>query len=183
MESCSKIVSPFFIRRSFNHRFLPFTPSVFFFPAAPAVSWLIKRSVTLFFFFLFSCVCVCACAHACVCLCVRAHTQDMMDDICQEQFMEMSYLNGGQEHGGRVRGGMPVRGRGVPPAGAHRCVCANSRTQISISCKQLPGQRTQPRRCLSLVYQVIAIGRRKYLFSATTRLRSLQSNPGDGGSR
>uniref|UniRef100_A0A1A7YD25 KH domain-containing, RNA-binding, signal transduction-associated protein 1 n=1 Tax=Iconisemion striatum TaxID=60296 RepID=A0A1A7YD25_9TELE len=45
---------------------------------------------------------------------------DMMDDICQEQFMEMSYLNGGQEHGVRGRGGMPVRGRGVPPAGAHR---------------------------------------------------------------
>ncbi len=45
----------------------------------------------------------------------------MMDDICQEQFMEMSYLNGGQEHGARVRGGPPVRGRGVPPAGAHRC--------------------------------------------------------------
>ncbi|KAE8282238.1 KH domain-containing, RNA-binding, signal transduction-associated protein 1 [Larimichthys crocea] len=45
---------------------------------------------------------------------------DMMDDICQEQFMEMSYLNGGQEHGARGRGGMPVRGRGVPPAGAHR---------------------------------------------------------------
>ncbi|XP_037549278.1 KH domain-containing, RNA-binding, signal transduction-associated protein 1b [Nematolebias whitei] len=45
---------------------------------------------------------------------------DLMDEICQEQFMEMSYLNGGQEHGGRGRGGMPVRGRGVPPAGALR---------------------------------------------------------------
>ncbi|XP_041664683.1 KH domain-containing, RNA-binding, signal transduction-associated protein 1b [Cheilinus undulatus] len=45
---------------------------------------------------------------------------DMMDDICQEQFMEMSYLNGGQEHGARGRGGMPVRGRGVPPSGSHR---------------------------------------------------------------
>uniref|UniRef100_A0A3Q3F273 KH domain-containing, RNA-binding, signal transduction-associated protein 1 n=1 Tax=Labrus bergylta TaxID=56723 RepID=A0A3Q3F273_9LABR len=45
---------------------------------------------------------------------------DMMDDICQEQFMEMSYLNGGQEHGARGRGGMPVRGRGVPPSGTHR---------------------------------------------------------------
>ncbi|XP_034016373.1 KH domain-containing, RNA-binding, signal transduction-associated protein 1b [Thalassophryne amazonica] len=45
---------------------------------------------------------------------------DMMDDICQEQFMEMSYLNGGQEHGGRGRGGLPVRGRGGPPVGAHR---------------------------------------------------------------
>uniref|UniRef100_A0A669CSR1 KH domain-containing, RNA-binding, signal transduction-associated protein 1 n=1 Tax=Oreochromis niloticus TaxID=8128 RepID=A0A669CSR1_ORENI len=45
---------------------------------------------------------------------------DMMDDICQEQFMEMSYLNGGQDHGARGRGGLPVRGRGVPPAGAHR---------------------------------------------------------------
>lgn len=44
-----------------------------------------------------------------------------MDDICQEQFMELSYLNGGQEHGPRGRGGMPVRGRGVPPGGAHRC--------------------------------------------------------------
>ncbi|KAM8840029.1 KH domain-containing, RNA-binding, signal transduction-associated protein 1b isoform 1-T2 [Spinachia spinachia] len=45
---------------------------------------------------------------------------DMMDDICQEQFMEMSYLNGGQEHAARGRGGPPVRGRGVPPGGAHR---------------------------------------------------------------
>uniref|UniRef100_A0A674D9H8 KH domain-containing, RNA-binding, signal transduction-associated protein 1 n=1 Tax=Salmo trutta TaxID=8032 RepID=A0A674D9H8_SALTR len=35
---------------------------------------------------------------------------DMMDDICQEQFMEMGYLNGGQEHGP----GAP-RGRGGPP--------------------------------------------------------------------
>lgn len=52
----------------------------------------------------------------------------MMDDICQEQFMEMSYLNGGQDHGGRVRGGMPVRGRGVPPAGAHRCGDARTDT-------------------------------------------------------
>ncbi|KAJ0003165.1 hypothetical protein NQD34_008263, partial [Periophthalmus magnuspinnatus] len=37
---------------------------------------------------------------------------DMMDEICQEQFMEMGYLNGGQEHGARGRGGMPGRGRG-----------------------------------------------------------------------
>ncbi|XP_061615635.1 KH domain-containing, RNA-binding, signal transduction-associated protein 1b [Phyllopteryx taeniolatus] len=44
---------------------------------------------------------------------------DVTDDICQEQFMEMGYLNGGQEHGGRGRGGMPIRGRGGPP-GAHR---------------------------------------------------------------
>ncbi|XP_051526475.1 KH domain-containing, RNA-binding, signal transduction-associated protein 1-like [Myxocyprinus asiaticus] len=41
---------------------------------------------------------------------------DMMDDICQEQFMEMKYLNGGQEHAGRGRGGPPVRGRGAHPA-------------------------------------------------------------------
>lgn len=41
--------------------------------------------------------------------------QDMMDDICQEQFMEMSYLNGGQEGGARGRGGPPGRGRGAPP--------------------------------------------------------------------
>ncbi|XP_036371674.1 KH domain-containing, RNA-binding, signal transduction-associated protein 1-like [Megalops cyprinoides] len=40
---------------------------------------------------------------------------DMMDDICQEQFMEMNYLNGGQEPGTRGRGGPPVRGRGAPP--------------------------------------------------------------------
>uniref|UniRef100_A0A4W5JD26 KH domain-containing, RNA-binding, signal transduction-associated protein 1 n=1 Tax=Hucho hucho TaxID=62062 RepID=A0A4W5JD26_9TELE len=44
---------------------------------------------------------------------------DMMDDICQEQFMEMGYLNGGQEHGPgapRGRGGPPgPRGRGGPP--------------------------------------------------------------------
>uniref|UniRef100_A0A3P8VZ61 KH domain-containing, RNA-binding, signal transduction-associated protein 1 n=1 Tax=Cynoglossus semilaevis TaxID=244447 RepID=A0A3P8VZ61_CYNSE len=45
---------------------------------------------------------------------------DMMDDICQEQFMEMSYLNGGQEHGARGRGAMAVRGRGLPPAGMGR---------------------------------------------------------------
>lgn len=32
-----------------------------------------------------------------------------------EQFMEMSYLNGGQEPGTRGRGGPPVRGRGAPP--------------------------------------------------------------------
>nr|XP_046181701.1 KH domain-containing, RNA-binding, signal transduction-associated protein 1b [Oncorhynchus gorbuscha] len=44
---------------------------------------------------------------------------DMMDDICQEQFMEMGYLNGGQEHGPgapRGRGGPPgPRSRGGPP--------------------------------------------------------------------
>ncbi|XP_051728666.1 KH domain-containing, RNA-binding, signal transduction-associated protein 1b [Ctenopharyngodon idella] len=46
---------------------------------------------------------------------------DMMDDICQEQFMEMKYLNGGQEHGARGRGGPPIRGRGgLPPPGAPR---------------------------------------------------------------
>lgn len=44
--------------------------------------------------------------------------QDMMDDICQEQFMEMGYLNGGQEP--RGRGGMPGRGRGGPSAAVHR---------------------------------------------------------------
>ncbi|KAF7658743.1 hypothetical protein LDENG_00007900 [Lucifuga dentata] len=49
---------------------------------------------------------------------VKQYPKDMMDDICQEQFMEMSYLNGGQEHGGRGRGGLPVRGRGGLPAGA-----------------------------------------------------------------
>nr|XP_034973494.1 KH domain-containing, RNA-binding, signal transduction-associated protein 1 isoform X2 [Zootoca vivipara] len=39
---------------------------------------------------------------------------DMMDDICQEQFLELSYLNGVPEP---TRGrGIPVRGRGaVPP--------------------------------------------------------------------
>ncbi|KAM9824460.1 KH domain-containing, RNA-binding, signal transduction-associated protein 1b isoform 1-T1 [Neosynchiropus ocellatus] len=42
---------------------------------------------------------------------------DMMDDICQEQFMEMGYLNGGQEPG-VGRGGF--RGRGGPPPGLHR---------------------------------------------------------------
>lgn len=46
---------------------------------------------------------------------------DLMDDICQEQFMEMKFLNGGQEPGGRGRGGPPVRGRGAPPpSGAPR---------------------------------------------------------------
>lgn len=48
---------------------------------------------------------------------------DMTDDICQEQFREMGYLNGGaQEHPPRGRGGPPVRGRGgaPPPSAAHR---------------------------------------------------------------
>ncbi|XP_026882331.1 KH domain-containing, RNA-binding, signal transduction-associated protein 1b isoform X2 [Electrophorus electricus] len=47
---------------------------------------------------------------------------DMMDEICQEQFMEMSYLNGNQDHGARGRGGPLVRGRGVhpPPTAAPR---------------------------------------------------------------
>lgn len=39
--------------------------------------------------------------------------QDMMDDICQEQFLELSYLNGVPEPG-RGRG-VPVRGRGAAP--------------------------------------------------------------------
>lgn len=42
---------------------------------------------------------------------------DMMDDICQEQFLELSYLNGAppdQARGGG-RGGPPARGRGGPP--------------------------------------------------------------------
>ncbi|XP_075051308.1 KH domain-containing, RNA-binding, signal transduction-associated protein 1 isoform X1 [Mixophyes fleayi] len=42
---------------------------------------------------------------------------DMMDDICQEQFLELSYLNGAppeQARGGGGRGG-PARGRGGPP--------------------------------------------------------------------
>lgn len=30
--------------------------------------------------------------------------------------MEMSYLNGNQDHGARGRGGPLVRGRGAPPA-------------------------------------------------------------------
>ncbi|NXX96891.1 KHDR1 protein, partial [Centropus bengalensis] len=38
---------------------------------------------------------------------------DMMDDICQEQFLELSYLNGVPEPG-RGRG-VPVRGRGAAP--------------------------------------------------------------------
>ncbi|KFP10891.1 KH domain-containing, RNA-binding, signal transduction-associated protein 1, partial [Egretta garzetta] len=38
---------------------------------------------------------------------------DMMDDICQEQFLELSYLNGVPE---QSRGrGVPVRGRGAAP--------------------------------------------------------------------
>ncbi|XP_044142549.1 KH domain-containing, RNA-binding, signal transduction-associated protein 1 isoform X1 [Bufo gargarizans] len=43
---------------------------------------------------------------------------DMMDDICQEQFLELSYLNGAPPEtarGGRVG---PGRGRGVPTASA-----------------------------------------------------------------
>ncbi|XP_066531470.1 KH domain-containing, RNA-binding, signal transduction-associated protein 1b [Hoplias malabaricus] len=41
---------------------------------------------------------------------------DMMDEICQEQFMEMGYLNGSQDHGVRGRGGPLTRGRGAPAA-------------------------------------------------------------------
>ncbi|XP_008589333.1 PREDICTED: KH domain-containing, RNA-binding, signal transduction-associated protein 1 [Galeopterus variegatus] len=41
------------------------------------------------------------------------HSQDMMDDICQEQFLELSYLNGVPEPS-RGRG-VPVRGRGAAP--------------------------------------------------------------------
>ncbi|KAM4700538.1 KH domain-containing, RNA-binding, signal transduction-associated protein 1 isoform 1-T1 [Discoglossus pictus] len=42
---------------------------------------------------------------------------DMMDDICQEQFMEMSYLNGAppEQARGGGRGG-PARGRAGPPS-------------------------------------------------------------------
>ncbi|XP_029474983.1 KH domain-containing, RNA-binding, signal transduction-associated protein 1 isoform X2 [Rhinatrema bivittatum] len=39
---------------------------------------------------------------------------DMMDDICQEQFLELSYLNGAPPEQTRGRG-VPVRGRGAPP--------------------------------------------------------------------
>ncbi|TRY66657.1 hypothetical protein DNTS_007993 [Danionella cerebrum] len=46
---------------------------------------------------------------------------DMMDEICQEQFMEMKFLNGGQDPAVRGRGGLPIRGRGgLPPPGAPR---------------------------------------------------------------
>ncbi|XP_012688501.1 KH domain-containing, RNA-binding, signal transduction-associated protein 1a [Clupea harengus] len=40
---------------------------------------------------------------------------DNVEDIHQEQFMEMGYLNGNQDQGGRGRGGPPGRGRGAPP--------------------------------------------------------------------
>ncbi|XP_018602450.2 KH domain-containing, RNA-binding, signal transduction-associated protein 1-like [Scleropages formosus] len=40
---------------------------------------------------------------------------DTMDEICQKQFMEMSYLNGAQDSSARGRGGPPGRGRGAPP--------------------------------------------------------------------
>nr|XP_033811379.1 KH domain-containing, RNA-binding, signal transduction-associated protein 1 isoform X2 [Geotrypetes seraphini] len=39
---------------------------------------------------------------------------DMMDDICQEQFLELSYLNGAPPEQTRGRG-VPVRGRGALP--------------------------------------------------------------------
>ncbi|XP_053310737.1 KH domain-containing, RNA-binding, signal transduction-associated protein 1 [Spea bombifrons] len=44
---------------------------------------------------------------------------DMMDDICQEQFLELSYLNGAppEQARGGGRGG-PTRGRGGPPPAA-----------------------------------------------------------------
>ncbi|XP_029586229.1 KH domain-containing, RNA-binding, signal transduction-associated protein 1 isoform X1 [Salmo trutta] len=41
--------------------------------------------------------------------------QDTMDGICQDQFMEIGYLNGGQDSQSRGRGGPPGRGRGAPP--------------------------------------------------------------------
>ncbi|XP_069478597.1 KH domain-containing, RNA-binding, signal transduction-associated protein 1 isoform X2 [Ambystoma mexicanum] len=40
---------------------------------------------------------------------------DMMDDICQDQFLELTYLNGAPPESSRGRGGPPVRGRGAPP--------------------------------------------------------------------
>ncbi|XP_004643031.1 KH domain-containing, RNA-binding, signal transduction-associated protein 1 [Octodon degus] len=44
---------------------------------------------------------------------VKQYPKDMMDDICQEQFLELSYLNGVPEPS-RGRG-VPVRGRGAAP--------------------------------------------------------------------
>lgn len=41
-------------------------------------------------------------------------THDMMDDICQEQFLELSYLNGAPPEQTRGRS-VPVRGRGALP--------------------------------------------------------------------
>lgn len=104
VTNCSVIVSLVQTSLVFTQCFLPFSILFVFFIHEPLL-FLPLLSNSLISFSLFPFV----------------RVQDMMDDICQEQFMEMSYLNGGQDHGGRVRGGMPVRGRGVPPAGAHRC--------------------------------------------------------------
>ncbi|KAG8588056.1 hypothetical protein GDO81_005862 [Engystomops pustulosus] len=44
---------------------------------------------------------------------------DMMDDICQEQFLELTYLNGAPPESSRGGRGGPVRGRGgLPPTAA-----------------------------------------------------------------
>ncbi|XP_063040654.1 KH domain-containing, RNA-binding, signal transduction-associated protein 1a isoform X1 [Engraulis encrasicolus] len=37
------------------------------------------------------------------------------EEMHQEQYMDMGYLNGSQDQGGRGRGGPPGRGRGAPP--------------------------------------------------------------------
>ncbi|XP_078536795.1 KH domain-containing, RNA-binding, signal transduction-associated protein 1 isoform X1 [Lissotriton helveticus] len=42
-------------------------------------------------------------------------SHDMMDDICQDQFLELSYLNGAPPEASRGRGGPPTRGRGALP--------------------------------------------------------------------
>uniref|UniRef100_A0AAY4AJS7 KH domain-containing, RNA-binding, signal transduction-associated protein 1 n=1 Tax=Denticeps clupeoides TaxID=299321 RepID=A0AAY4AJS7_9TELE len=40
---------------------------------------------------------------------------DNVEDIHQEQYLDMGYLNGSQDQAVRGRGGPPVRGRGAPP--------------------------------------------------------------------
>ncbi|KAM6296062.1 KH domain-containing, RNA-binding, signal transduction-associated protein 1 isoform 1-T1 [Aegotheles albertisi] len=66
---------------------------------------------------------------------------DMMDDICQEQFLELSYLNGVPEPS-RGRG-VPVRGRGAappPPPPVPRYLSQKHRLGNDALCSELSSQ-------------------------------------------
>ncbi|KGL79055.1 KH domain-containing, RNA-binding, signal transduction-associated protein 1, partial [Tinamus guttatus] len=71
---------------------------------------------------------------------------DMMDDICQEQFLELSYLNGVPEPS-RGRG-VPVRGRGAappPPPPVPRYLSPKHRPGNAASCSELLWKLLQPK--------------------------------------
>ncbi|XP_010215533.1 PREDICTED: KH domain-containing, RNA-binding, signal transduction-associated protein 1 [Tinamus guttatus] len=70
---------------------------------------------------------------------------DMMDDICQEQFLELSYLNGVPEPS-RGRG-VPVRGRGAappPPPPVPRYLSPKHRPGNAASCSELHREGSPP---------------------------------------